>query len=42
MKFRITLKDPDGFSDGIDEAANEQAKLVTGIDEDESNPRERS
>ena len=35
MKFTITMKDPDGVSDSLDEAAREAAALVTGIDEDE-------
>jgi hypothetical protein len=35
MKFQITLKDPDGVSDGLDEAAKGSVAFVTGLDEDE-------
>lgn len=35
MKFKITMKDPDGFYDAIQEAAEEWAKEITAIDEDE-------
>lgn len=37
MKMRITLKDPDGVSTSIEEAAKESVRKVTGIDEDERN-----
>ncbi len=35
MKFRITMKDPDGYADSIDEAAKTAVEQATGIDEDE-------
>lgn len=34
MKFRVTLKDPDGFSEGVDDALDGSIRL-TGLDEDE-------
>jgi len=35
MKFKITMKDPDGVPDSIQDAAKEMADQVTGVDEDE-------
>ena len=35
MKFKITMKDPDGYWDCVQDAAKEMAEKVTGIDEDE-------
>ncbi len=35
MKFRVTMKDPDGVYDSLDEAAKEAADAVQGIDDDE-------
>lgn len=35
MKFKITMKDPDGVYDCIHDAAKEWAGQVTGVDEDE-------
>jgi hypothetical protein len=35
MKFRITMKDPDGVYDCIQDAAKEMAEQVTGVDQDE-------
>ena len=42
MKFRITLKDPDGFGDGLDEAARLAVKEATGIDAEEREALEES
>jgi len=35
MKFRITMKDPDGVGDCIRQAAEESLKAVAGIDDSE-------
>lgn len=35
MKFEITMKDPDGVYDCMQDAAKEWAAQVTGVDEDE-------
>jgi len=35
MKFRVTMKDPDGVYDSLDEAAEQAAQSVEGIDDDE-------
>lgn len=35
MKFRITLKDPDGFADSIRDAACEMVEQIAGVDDDE-------
>jgi hypothetical protein len=35
MKFEITMKDPDGVYDCIQDAAKEWANQVTGVDADE-------
>jgi len=35
MKFKITMKDPDGFYDSVQDAAEEWANQVTGVDDDE-------
>lgn len=35
MKFRIMLKDPDGFSDGVDEGVAESIRAMTEIADDE-------
>lgn len=35
MKFTVTLKDPDGFYDGVRAAAKESLKELSGLDEDE-------
>lgn len=35
MKFQVQLKDPDGFSDSIDDAIAASLKAMTEIDEDE-------
>lgn len=35
MKFKVTMKDPDGVSDAIDEAVDEALKAVTGVTEEE-------
>jgi hypothetical protein len=35
MKVRVTLKDPDGFYDGVQEAAKQQCSAIDGLDEDE-------
>jgi hypothetical protein len=35
MKFKITMKDPDGFGDSLQDAAKEMAEQVTGVDEEE-------
>jgi hypothetical protein len=35
MKFKITMKDPDGFSDSMQEAAKQSVSSATGIDDEE-------
>ena len=35
MKFRITMKDPDGPYDGINDAAKEMVDAIKGIEPDE-------
>lgn len=35
MKFRIQLKDPDGFYDGFDDASAASVTDLDGLDEDE-------
>lgn len=35
MKFRIQLKDPDGFCDGFDDAVRESVSNIDGLDDDE-------
>lgn len=35
MKFQITLKDPDGVYESIEDAAKEAVAAVAGVDEDE-------
>lgn len=35
MKFQVTLKDPDGFSNAVDEAVKESLSELEGLDEDE-------
>lgn len=35
MKFKITMKDPDGFYDSVQDAAQEWANQASGIDDDE-------
>lgn len=35
MKFEVTMKDPDGVYDCIQDAAKEWAGQVTGVDEEE-------
>lgn len=35
MKFKITMKDPDGFADAIQDAAKESVTAMENIDEDE-------
>jgi len=35
MKFKITMKDPDGVYDAIQEAAQASAREVKGLDNDE-------
>lgn len=35
MKIRVTLKDPDGFSNCVDEAVKESLDELEGLDEDE-------
>jgi len=35
MKFRVTLKDPDGFSDAIQDAVTEEVRKL-GLDADET------
>jgi hypothetical protein len=35
MKFKITMKDPDGFYDCLADAARDAADQVTGLDDDE-------
>lgn len=35
MKFRITMKDPDGVYDCVKDAAKEWANKITEVDEDE-------
>lgn len=35
MKFKITLKDPDGFSDGISEAAEKSLGDTSGLSDSE-------
>ncbi len=33
MKFQVTLKDPDGFSNAVDEAVKESLSELEGLDE---------
>jgi hypothetical protein len=35
MKIRVTIKDPDGFCDAIEQAAKDQVDQMSGVDEDE-------
>jgi hypothetical protein len=35
MKIKVTLKDPDGFSESVQEAVEESLEQLEGIDEDE-------
>lgn len=35
MKFRVTMKDPDGVYESVRDAAEESVAKVIGIDEDE-------
>lgn len=35
MKFTITMKDPDGFHNCLDEAVDEAVGKIEGIDDDE-------
>ena len=35
MKFQVTLKDPDGFSEGLQEATERALNGVDGIDKEE-------
>ena len=35
MKFRIQLKDPDGFHDGFDDAATESLAAIDGLSDSE-------
>lgn len=35
MKFRITMKDPDGVWESIDEEAREHAKSISGLSKSE-------
>jgi len=35
MKFKITMKDPDGFADSISRAAQESVESVNGVNDEE-------
>lgn len=35
MKFRVTMKDPDGVGDGIQDAARQMVAKIEGVDDDE-------
>ena len=35
MKFTVSLKDPDGFSNSVDEAVRQSVQAQEGLDEDE-------
>ena len=35
MKIKVTLKDPDGFSDSVQEAVQKSLDALEGVDEDE-------
>ena len=42
MKFKITMKDPDGFHDSVTEAIKDMTRGIEGITEDEREAMEES
>jgi hypothetical protein len=42
MKYRITMKDPDGFSESVSIAARDSVKNVKGVADDEREDLEES
>lgn len=35
MKFKVTMKDPDGFADSLGDAVNDAVDEIKGIDDEE-------